>query len=119
MESNLSDRLLIRIAGKICDALMSREAGVYTRLTREIEHLVTELSSLQDVQKKLEMCVSRSWQAASRQLQRRIERITENLPYYVSEVDHAADMNGPSPVDVNQFATCVVANTPSAAPRHP
>ena len=90
MESNLSDRLLIRIAGRICDALRSREASFYTRLNREIEHMVSELSSLQDVQKKLEMCVSRSWQAASMQLKRRVERITENLPYYVTEVDHAA-----------------------------
>ena len=90
MESNLSDRLLFRIAGRICDALRSRDAGFYTRLTREIEHLVSELSSLQDVQKQLELSVSRSWQAASMQLKRRVERITENLPYYVTEVDHAA-----------------------------
>ena len=92
MELELSDRLLIRIAAKVCEQLKARESGHYAELVREIGHFLTDFDSLHDVQRKLKMCPARSWHVAAGQLKQQVERLSENLPYYAGELRRVAQV---------------------------
>ena len=86
METDLSHRQLVQIAGLIRDQLLGLGADGYSTVQRRIQDFIDAEERLQPITRGLAVCSTRRWHAAARRLTNEAERILGNLPYLQNRV---------------------------------
>jgi len=99
METHLSNRELVRIAGRIRQQFEDLRTSRQVTAQRQINDLAIDLESLQAVSRKLGVCSARRWHASASKLTRAAARTLRNLPFHIGTVEQvlaSCQMTAPS-----------------------
>ena len=82
-------RRLVRIASDICDQLRILKQGKQRQVQGKLANVIEQMQRLQAIRRKLNLCESRGWNAASEKVMRQIEPGLREVPYHIQQVEQA------------------------------
>lgn len=86
---SLTQKQLIRIAGCICDQLLTLKQSKQRQVNYKVASLMEQMNRLPVIQRKLYHCEIRKWQAAGEKVLEQLEAVLRDIPYYTQQIEEA------------------------------
>lgn len=90
---NLSKRQLVRIASDIRGRLQVLKTTRQRQIRLKCVTLTEHMERLKIIQRKLQICETRSWPAAAAEIAGQIETALRDVPYYTEEIERAINQS--------------------------
>ena len=103
-EANLTDSVVMRIAGAVRDQLVLLAARRRCDALAKADKVIEDLERLTRARNSLGICLAREWSMAAGKILRSFETATGDLPFHVNQLQQFCDAAVPQVPDLSEIA---------------